>query len=62
MMNGFKCPKCNGKGYVLDAAMMVFVPVISWVIAAIEHNDPDSLTKEKCSTCKGKGYVKYENS
>lgn len=52
------CPNCKGKGYVIDIAVMVFVPVVSWIIAAIEKNDPDSSTKEICGKCNGKGSIK----
>lgn len=49
------CPTCKGKGHVVDVSVMIFVPVISWLIGYIERNDKDSTTRESCKTCKGKG-------
>ncbi len=51
------CLNCKGKGHVVDKALMVFVPVISLVIAFIENDDGDSDTRVKCNTCNGKGYI-----
>jgi DnaJ-class molecular chaperone len=55
-MKYIECRACNGKGHILDKAVMVFVPIVSWFIAAIESDDPESSTRKKCETCKGKGY------
>lgn len=52
------CPSCNGKGHVVDIALMVFVPVVSWFIAFLEKDYKESLTRVRCNRCEGKGYVK----
>lgn len=52
------CPVCNGKGHILNRELMIFVPVISWLVAVIEHNDPKSNTREKCIRCNGIGFIK----
>jgi DnaJ-class molecular chaperone len=51
------CKSCDGKGHVLDKSAMIFVPVVSWIIALIEKDQEDSLTRDTCSNCNGKGYV-----
>lgn len=51
------CPVCKGKGHILDMAVMIFVPVISWLVAAIEHDDEESSTRKKCGRCDGNGFI-----
>jgi len=55
------CPVCKGKGHIVNVAVMVFVPVISWLIASIERDDPGSSTRKKCETCNGKGFLNTPN-
>jgi DnaJ-class molecular chaperone len=52
------CPCCKGKGHVLDAFPVIFIPVLGWALAALETNNPEGLTREKCSRCNGKGFIK----
>lgn len=52
------CKSCKGKGHVVDKAMLIFAPGISWIIAYIERDDRDSITRQVCSNCNGKGFIK----
>lgn len=51
-----ECNRCDGKGHVINKEVMLFVPVVSWIIAALESDNADSDTRETCPKCKGKGY------
>lgn len=50
------CPTCKGKGHVYDPASAM-VAVVGWILAFMETNDPNGLTREWCRQCSGKGYV-----
>jgi DnaJ-class molecular chaperone len=55
-----ECKNCGGKGHVYDAcSAMLFV--VGWVAAIFERNNPNGLTREKCSVCNGKGYRKIKD-
>ena len=51
------CPRCKGKGHVVDELALIFIPVVSWVIAYLERDDEDSLTRTECPRCKGRGKI-----
>lgn len=52
-----ECKNCGGKGHVLYAAAIVFIPIIGWALGALETNDKDGITRKTCPSCKGKGVV-----
>ena len=54
------CANCKGKGHVLDAVAAVMMPVLGWVLAPFERNDPDGITRQRCTLCKGRGYIRLE--
>jgi DnaJ-class molecular chaperone len=51
------CRNCKGKGHVLDATPVIFLPVIGWLAAILETNSRGGLTRQRCITCKGKGWI-----
>lgn len=51
------CKSCDGKGHVVNKLLLTFVPVVSWFIAWIDKDDPESTTREECKRCNGRGYI-----
>ncbi len=52
-----ECKNCKGKGHVLDSNPFMFFNPFLLIVAAVERNDKDGSTRNKCSHCKGKGYI-----
>jgi DnaJ-class molecular chaperone len=60
MSNCVICPSCNGKGHVIDAVNVLALNVFSLLLAPLERNDADGLTRKDCCQCHGKGLIKNE--
>lgn len=57
MTNIIQCYSCKGKGHTLDIGCLM-IPVVGWLIALAERNDPSGASREECRICDGKGYRK----
>jgi DnaJ-class molecular chaperone len=51
-----KCERCKGKGHTIVGVMLI--SPYTAILSLFERNDPNGLTRERCSNCKGKGYLK----
>jgi DnaJ-class molecular chaperone len=52
-----QCPRCSGKGHVLDKTIAIGLPLYGWLFAPFEGNDPNGITRQTCPTCAGEGVV-----
>jgi len=59
-MNYVECKNCKGKGHVLNGAAAFGLTVFSIFIVPLERNDPNGVTRDKCSACNGTGYRKLK--
>lgn len=44
-----ECKNCKGKGHVLDSNPFMFFNPFLLIVAAVERNDKDGSTRNKCS-------------
>ncbi len=52
-----ECKNCGGKGHVMDGCAIFCLTIFSPILALVERNDADGITREKCLKCDGTGYV-----
>ncbi len=51
------CPKCKGKGHVLDKVAALGLTIFGSVLAFLERNDKQGVTRERCGYCDGAGFI-----
>lgn len=51
------CSRCKGKGHVWDDVSLVSYIPIMLLIALLEEDSHDGMTRRKCPSCEGRGYL-----
>ncbi len=54
-----RCPNCKGKGHVSN--VIAVLPILGWIFAIADRNNPTGITRDKCQQCKGAGFLKVSD-